>query len=67
MQGARLTTKSERDALARKIQGKMNDFACNTPGLRLRSGGRGRGLARGRGYGPLGGRGRGRGRGFWDW
>jgi len=31
-----------------------NDIFCETPGLRLRSGGRGRGLARGRGLGPIG-------------
>ena len=61
MQGSRLTTKSERDALAKKIKDRMSSFErstlggeCKTPGLKTRSKGRGRGLAKGRGRGPLG-------------
>lgn len=34
-------------------QGKTGMF-CQTPGLKVRSGGRGRGMARGRGLGPMG-------------
>jgi len=30
------------------------EMSCETPGMRIRSGGRGRGLARGRGRGPVG-------------
>jgi len=61
MKGSRLTTKAERDNLARTIKGRMSSFEtrtlggpCPTPGSRVRSRGRGRGLARGRGYGPIG-------------
>lgn len=61
MKGSRLTTKVERDALARTIKERMGSFerrtlggSCPTPGLKIRSRGRGRGLARGRGQGPLG-------------
>ena len=53
MQGSRLTTKSERDALAKKIKDRMNTF-CSTPGMKIKSKGRGRGLAKGKGRGPLG-------------
>ena len=53
MQGSRLTTESERDALARKIKNRMNTF-CSTPGRKIRSKGKGRGLGSGKGRGPLG-------------
>ena len=58
---SRLTTKTERDALARKIKRDIDAFSdrtlggeCKTPGFKIRSRGRGRGLARGKGRGPLG-------------
>ena len=61
MQGSRLTTKTERDALARTIKGRMGNFErktlggpCPTPGCKIRSKGKGRGLAKGKGKGPLG-------------
>lgn len=57
------------------VDGMKLGFGCDTPGRKIRSGGKGRGVARGKGYGPIGvpntkglglglGRGRGRGRGM---
>lgn len=58
MEGARIATGQEIDALARRIKARVGRFSqgtgCSTPGMKIRSRGRGRGLARGRGRGPIG-------------